>query len=366
VLTAGGELRVDEFAVALGSLRVEVSGELKQTPEHAVGAIRFDFPSTPCQSLLDSLPSALLPTVQGIRIAGTLQAHGHIAFDTRSLDDLELDYEVQDGCRIANDAPSLAHERFERPFAHRVYLPDGSVVDETTGPGTPNWTPLEDISPYMQVAVLTTEDGAFFHHHGFNRASIRASVIADLKGQRFLRGASTITMQLAKNLFLTRDKTLSRKLEEVVLTEYLEQTFSKDELMELYLNVIEFGPAVYGVTAAAEHYFGREPSQLNLAESLFLSSVLPAPLRYGAMRDNENHEVPESWMQMLRSLMDVAHKRGQISDAELAEAKTQSVVFWNEVDRPSARAAVPARTNLTGDSKDVGELPQPEGHDDSP
>jgi hypothetical protein len=365
-LTADGELRVDDFAIALGSLRMAVAGELKQTPEYAAGAVRFDFPSTPCQALLDSLPSALLPTVQGIRIAGALQAHGHVAFDTRSLDDLELDYEVQDGCRIVDVAPSLARERFERQFSHRVYLPDGAVADETTGPGTPNWTPLEDISPYMQVAVLTTEDGAFFHHHGFNRASIRASIIADLKGQRFLRGASTITMQLAKNLFLSREKTLSRKLEEVVLTEYLEQTFSKDELMELYLNVIEFGPAVYGVTAAAEHYFGREPNQLNLAECLFLSSLLPAPLRYGAMRDNDSHEVPESWMQTLHSLMEVAHKLGRISDAELAEAKAQPVVFWNGIDRPSVRPPVPARTHLGGDSKDEGALPEPEGGDDSP
>ncbi len=366
VLTSDGELRVDDFGIALGSLRIGIAGQLKQAPEYAAGAVRFDLPSTSCQSLLESLPSALLPNVQGIRIAGTLQAHGHIAFDTRSLDDLELDYEIQDDCRIVDVAPNLARERFERPFSHRVYLPDGSVADETTGAGTPNWTPLEDISPYMQVAVLTTEDGAFFHHHGFNRASIRASIIADLKGQRFVRGASTITMQLAKNLFLTREKTLSRKLEEVVLTEYLEQTFSKDELMELYLNVIEFGPAVYGVTAAAEHYFGREPIQLNLAECLFLSSLLPAPIRYGAMRDNDSHEVPESWMQTLHSLMEVAHKLGRISDAELAEAKTQPVVFWNGVDRPSARAAVPAHTHLTGGPKDGDALPEPEGGDDSP
>ena len=133
--------------------------------------------------------------------------------------------------------------------------------EETTGPGSDNWTPLDEISPYMQVAVLTTEDGGFLKHHGFNRASIRSSIVANLKARRFARGASTITMQLAKNLFLSRDKTLSRKLEEVVLTDYLEQTFSKDELMELYLNVIEFGPAVYGITAAAEHYFGRTPGR---------------------------------------------------------------------------------------------------------
>ncbi|MFM9469844.1 biosynthetic peptidoglycan transglycosylase, partial [Streptomyces scabiei] len=89
--------------------------------------------------------------------------------------------------------------------------------------------------------------------------------IANLKAHRFVRGASTITMQLAKNLFLSRDKTLSRKFEEVLLATYLEDTFKKEELMELYLNLIEFGPDVYGVVQAAEHYFGRAPIELNLA-----------------------------------------------------------------------------------------------------
>ena len=100
----------------------------------------------------------------------------------------------------------------------------------------------------MQVAVLTTEDGAFFHHHGFNEWAIRSSLVANIKAGRFVRGASTITMQLAKNLFLSREKTLSRKLEELILTDYLERTFDKNEMMELYLNIIEFGPDVYGVT----------------------------------------------------------------------------------------------------------------------
>ena len=166
-------------------------------------------------------------------------------------------------------------------------------------------------------------------------------------------------MQLAKNLFLSRDKTLSRKLEEVVLTDYLEQTFSKDELMELYLNVIEFGPAVYGITAAAEHYFGRTPAELHLGECLFLSSLLPAPLRYGAMR--ENGEVPEGWMRMLHSLMQIAHHYGRITDAELADAEKEPVVFWRGGERPPPRPPVRVRTQLDGDTDDVNTAPPLDG-----
>src|SRR5258706_10215184 len=109
------------------------------------------------------------------------------------------------------------------------------------------WMLLNEIIPYKQIAVLTTEDGLFFKHKGFNHSAIRQSLIANLKAHKFVRGASTITMQLAKNLYLSREKTLARKVEEIVLADALEQTLTKDEMMELYLNVIEFGPDIYGV-----------------------------------------------------------------------------------------------------------------------
>jgi membrane peptidoglycan carboxypeptidase len=201
---------------------------------------------------------------------------------------------------------------------------------------------------------MTTEDGAFSHHRGFNRPAIRASIVSNLKARRFVRGASTITMQLAKNLFLSRDKTLARKLQEVVLTDYLEQAFTKDEIMELYLNVIEFGPAVYGVTSAAEYYFGRSPSDLNLAEGLFLSSLLPAPLRYGSMRDLA--QAPEGWMRTLRSLMHIANKRGLVTDAELAEGEGEAITFWHGGTRPPPRVVTHLRSRLEG-NEDDGEDP---------
>jgi hypothetical protein len=346
-----GELRLDDLGATFGVLHLDASGMLDQKPDHVAAAFRFELPSASCQALLDSMPTALLPALQGTRMSGTFGARGRFAFDTRKLQDLDLGYDIQDQCRITQVPPELAQERFSEPFSHRIYLPDGTVSDMTTGPDTPNWTPLDQISPYMQIAVLTTEDGAFPRHHGFNHAAIRASIIANLEARRFVRGASTITMQLAKNLFLSRDKTLARKLEEVVLTDYMEQAFSKDEIMELYLNVIEFGPAVYGITQAAEYYFGRAPSELDLAECYFLASLLPSPLRYGAMRDGE--QVPESWMKVLKGLMQIAHKRGLVSDADLTEGLTEVVTFWHGGVRPPPRPPVHLRTPIEGDDQDA-------------
>jgi hypothetical protein len=355
--TAEGQLRIDDLSASFGAIHITAGGVLEQPSDHVAAAFHFEVPTASCQSLLDSLPSALLPALQGTRMAGNFGARGRFGFDSRSLDDIQLEYDIKDQCHVTQVPRELARERFEKSFSHRIYLPDGSIAEETTGPGTDNWTPLDEISPYMQVAVLTTEDGAFPRHHGFNRASIRSSIVANLKARRFARGASTITMQLAKNLFLSRDKTLSRKLEEVVLTDYLEQTFSKDELMELYLNVIEFGPAVYGITAAAEYYFGRTPAELHLGECLFLSSLLPAPLRYGTMR--ESGQVPEGWMRNLRTLMQVAHRYGRITDAELAEAKAEPIVFWRGGERPSPRPPVLVRQGFDGAAGDVNTTPLP-------
>src|ERR1019366_8972596 len=188
---ADGELRLDDLAASVGAFHLAAGGTLDQKPDHVSGAFHFDVPRGNCESLLDSLPSALLPALQGMRIAGAFGARGRFAFDTRNLDALELTYDVQDECRVMEVPPELARARFEQAFSHGVYLPDGTIAEETTGPGTDNWTPLDEISPYMQVAVLTTEDGGFPKHHGFNRASIRLALIANLKARRFARGAST-------------------------------------------------------------------------------------------------------------------------------------------------------------------------------
>jgi hypothetical protein len=346
-----GELRLDEAEASLGAARVTLHGAMSQTPDHTAAAFDFDFPTSSCQALLTSVPSALLPTVGAARMDGTFSLRGHLAFDTASPDTTAFDYDVTDRCRLVDVPSALDRSRFTHDFTHVVYSKVGEPEEETTGPGTPNWTDLDDISPFMQVAVLTTEDGAFFHHHGFSHAAIRHALIADIKARRFIRGASTITMQLAKNLFLSREKTLARKLEELVLADYLEQVFTKDEMMELYLNIIEFGPDLYGVTNAAQHYFGRHPNELNLAECLFLSSILPNPVAFHKVYE-KGGQVGDGWMRTIHARMEVAARNGLISPAQLAEGLTETVVFHHDGDpTPTPRAVVnaPAHTDNGGD-----------------
>jgi hypothetical protein len=332
-------LRVDDAEGALGALRLRFRGTLEAVGESGRLSGSFEVPASACQSLLESVPVGLVPTIGGARLSGTFGAAGRLALDTSALDDLELAYQFDDRCHFVDVPKSIERDHFRKPFMHRIVKPDGSEAEVETGPDSPNWTPIELISPYMQAAVLTTEDGAFFKHHGFNHAAIRNSLVANLKAKRFARGASTISMQLAKNLFLSRSKNISRKLEEVVLTDYLEQTFSKEELMELYLNVIEFGPNIYGITQATEHYYARKPEELNLAESMFLATLLPRPVEVHKMY--EKGSISEGWQKNLRTLIEIAFRTGKVSEAERNEGLTQSIAFVKEGDpRPAPRPPV--------------------------
>jgi hypothetical protein len=339
MLDDAGKLRVDDAQLDMGALHVRTHGTVEETRDHFGLSLAVDVAPAACQALLDSTPQGLLPLVRSARMTGTFGATSRVEFDTRTIDKLVLDYRIDDRCRVSEVPRDLSRERFASSFSYRTYHPDGTPSETTTGPGTSAWTDLDDISPFMIAAVLTTEDGAFYRHHGFNHNAIRSSVAANLKARRFVRGASTITMQLTKNLFLSREKTLSRKIEEVILTDYLELAFRKDDMMELYLNVIEFGPDVYGVTRAADYYFGRKPEELNLPECFFLASIMPAPVRYGRLRDKG--EVSEGWMHHLQTLMEIAAKNGKVSAAELAEGLAQPIVFVRPGEpRPEPRKPV--------------------------
>ena len=145
-----------------------------------------------------------------------------------------------------------------------------------------NYTPLNQISPYLRHAVLTSEDPSFFSHKGFINEAFKQSIIKNIKTKKFSRGGSTISMQLVKNVFLTREKTLSRKLEEILLVYVLEnqRVSSKARMLEVYFNIIEWGPNVYGIGEASHFYFQKHPSELTLKECLFLASIIPSPKRF--------------------------------------------------------------------------------------
>jgi monofunctional biosynthetic peptidoglycan transglycosylase len=143
----------------------------------------------------------------------------------------------------------------------------------------PLWTNLSGISRYAQSAIILSEDWSFYQHQGFDQEQMKVALEEAATGGR-VRGASTITQQMVKNVWLTEERTLWRKLHELILAYKVDKVLSKKKILEVYLNVIEFGPGIYGITKAARHYFGKHPSKLTPRESAFLAMLLPSPKRY--------------------------------------------------------------------------------------
>ncbi len=139
------------------------------------------------------------------------------------------------------------------------------------------WIPLHHISSHLRRAVIVSEDAAFFQHEGFDWEGIKEATVRNLEAGELQRGGSTITQQLAKNLYLTSEKSLTRKATEALITRQLEHKLAKKRILELYLNVVEWGEGVFGAEAAARHHFGKSASELTPQEAALLAAILPAP-----------------------------------------------------------------------------------------
>ncbi len=293
-------------------------------------------PEVRCQVAFEALPTGSWSRLGGTEFAGTFALDAKLSFDPSSKEDPKLDYTVSDQCRFVRTPQDVSRGVYRQPFQHKVYGPDGREAVRLAGPGTPGWAAYSRIGKFLPLAVVAMEDATFFQHRGFHHPSLKSALIANLRAGAFVRGGSTVTMQLAKNLFLTRRKTLFRKLEEILLADYLEQTFSKEELLELYLNVIEFGPNVYGVTAAAQYYFGTVPSDLSLGEALFLVSILPSPVKHAGMRAHGT--VPDGWVRYLRRAADNLRRVGSIEPEDVEEAFRDPIGFVGRRKRPIEEA----------------------------
>ena len=174
--------------------------------------------------------------------------------------------------------PSVA-DLANRTYSMVIQVKDwkGKFHSLTVGPKNRYWTPSGNIPPEMKWAVIVAEDARFDKHEGIDVKAIKNAIKYDLEKKSFARGASTITQQVAKNLYLSREKTISRKVKEVILAKRMEQELTKGRIIELYLNVIELGPMVYGIGHGAQYYFGKPASALTPRESAFLAAMLPGP-----------------------------------------------------------------------------------------
>ena len=204
-------------------------------------------------------------------------------------------------------------------FEYTAYENGLPVRTFPVGPSWEHFTPLNEISPLLQMSVLQSEDGAFYYHHGFLLDAMREALIHDLKVKRFARGGSTISMQLVKNVFLTRNKNFARKLEEALIVWLIEtqRLTSKERMYEVYLNIVEWGPMVYGIHEAAAFYFSKRPSQLTTEESIFLASIIPKPkhFRNSFTTDMKLKENLEEYYRLIAGRL---AKKGLISESEAA------------------------------------------------
>ena len=142
------------------------------------------------------------------------------------------------------------------------------------------WTSLSDIPRHVRTAILVSEDGTFYSHAGIDWHEVQESIGTNWEKGRIVRGGSTITQQLAKNLYLSTSRDPIRKFKELIIAWMLEKTLSKKRILELYLNIIEWGHGVFGIEAAAQRYFHKPASQLTMEEGARLAAVIPSPLRH--------------------------------------------------------------------------------------
>lgn len=273
------------------------------------------------QNLFDAIPKGLFETLEGIEVEGEIAydldfsinfAEPDSVFFASKIDDRELKVVKWGKGNVAE---------LNQAFTYRAYEDTLLMREIVVGPQNPKFTPLGDIAPILKKTVLNTEDPYFYRHNGFEEEAFKLSIATNVKERAFKRGASTISMQLVKNVFLNRNKTMMRKFEEILLVWLMEASgeIRKDRMLEVYLNVIEWGRNVYGIQEASSYYFGKTPAQLSLGESLYLSSIIPRPKTGLSSFDYTGHLKP--WVQRhFNTFGYIMNKLGQLQDEQVPEA----------------------------------------------
>lgn len=271
----------------------------------------------PSDELFASLPPGLFSNLDGIRTSGSLAYTFFLDVDLEQLDSLKLFSELRekDFRMVHYGVTNLG--KMSEEFLYTAYENGQAVRTFPVGPSWEHFAPLDSISPLLKMAVMQSEDGAFFYHRGFLPDAIREALIHDLKVRRFARGGSTITMQLVKNVFLNRNKNFARKLEEALIVWLIEtkRLTTKERMYEVYLNIVEWGPNIYGAHEAAAYYFDKRPSQLTVEESIFLASIIPKPKHF-RRSFTEDMQLKEHMEGYYRLIAERLFKKGLISEAQ--------------------------------------------------
>lgn len=243
--------------------------------------------------LIESLPKGLFSNISGMKLNGDFQYSLWVNLNKNNPDSLRVEPKLFSEGFYIQSYGNTNFSTLNDTFTHKVYNNGLFIRSISIGDGK-EYVNLDKISPFLHWAVVTSEDGSFYNHRGFDLDGIRYAMACNIKEKRFARGGSTISQQLIKNLYLNRSKNITRKFEEFLIVWMIENNaiVSKNRMLEIYLNIIEWGPNVYGVKEACHYYFNKKPSEINLQEALFLSYIIPRPTKFKWLFENENHLKP--------------------------------------------------------------------------
>ncbi len=274
-----------------------------------------------------SIPGPMLGRLRGLRLSGTLAFHIGLFLDWDRPDSSDATIDV-DASRLRVDHSPVSFGGIASSSGETILMRDSWGNSRVVGLDSisrPGFVPVRSFPPWLEPLICAAEDGTFRHHSGFSEFHLRNSIRTDMSEGRFVRGGSTLSMQLVKNLFLSREKTLARKLQEVFLTWRMEAFLSKDRIIELYVNVVELGPDVFGFGEAAAYYFGTTVESLSVRETAFLVSLLPGPRLYH--RFAVSGVVPGYWNDYLDRLVNAAQSRTGLGGPSARSGLGEGLVF---------------------------------------
>jgi len=309
----------------LGVVEAQVDAEVRLGPGLPF-SLALSFPGVDYAALADALPAPLRPPSDAPAPTGPLSFRFAVEgpFREPSAWTVDASLDLSKLREAARRAPPAA---LRSAFTWRAEAEPGGRPAIVVGPENPDFVPLGALPEHVVRAVTTSEDAGFFAHPGFDFVELRNAFAQGTAAGRVVRGASTITQQLAKNLFLSRERTLARKAREAMVTVGLEASIPKARLLEIYLNIAEWGPGLWGVGPAARHYFGKPAPELTIREAAFLASVIPNPIRYHGYFTRGG--LDDAWNDRLRVILLHMAEQGVVTEDQLIEALEAPLLFAN-------------------------------------
>ena len=386
-----GQVRLEGGRLVYNDVEVGVEASLVDWPLEPELKLEASMAETSCQAMVDALPDALLGPYRNVELEGRAAPRLRVEWEIEEprTFEIEIDGLAEEDdpelirarrrqglepmlpvekthlCRVENlradqdeggwpevtiaeepgspgQAPPKASPPawrnpnalgdvywLNRPFVMQVTEGVSEEAEVYVGPGLESYVPLSELPPWVAGAAYLSEEILFYYNRGVSVGLLQKALRIDLEKGRFVYGGSTVTQQLVKNLFLTRDKTLARKLQEALISFRVDEVVSKDRVIELYLNCIEFGPDLYGIGPAAQHYFGKDARELTPVEAVFLGVIKPSP-SYGDHLRKRGGLPTRGWFpQRIETIFDRMVEY-EVMTREQAEAARPYTLRWED------------------------------------